>query len=504
MASELYTTRSRKDIHGKGLELTGTKNIDEQTKDAILAVFNCFDTGFKDQKGTFDIVLPPLSGRLHETFILRDRTVIDRKRNGRKYVVQKLSLTPFDLKAVEHMLQVLEIAQGHAESKGAFDKGGILEGWNKVKYYNVKGGVTKNNPGTQIGQKILYEYDKQGNPFAAWRVMKFVGGEIYDKLEDIGVKIEDTKCRRRSLLKAAELLGEALARFVILMNFVPEDAQFIDTLPGFHNTQGYIDEVNDLLAGKKVPVRPGKSIIIAKMVDGLFSEGHKNGKYTVRIGRMIEIFRSTCFLADAFKGLPPSLQRVVAHGDPKVNNVIWATDETGSPHHVKCFIDMDTIGIYTALDDFGDASRSIINVFGENIWKEEKTLDEIMLDKEVLEKLVKGYLKGIKSIYYDLNLEELKVYLYRAVAVYFFQLGTRFLKAFISELDRPADGDGKQHFVYFVKQSEEVEDANLRRAEIQYTALVRFLKESREELKLDELDIKVNGLRDPIGWQTHA
>jgi len=485
--------------------MTGTKNIDKQAKDFIMAAFNRFDTGFKAQEGNCDIALPPLSGRLHKTFILNDATVTGGNGNSRKYVVQKLSLTPFDLKAVEHMLQLLEIAQGHAESKGSFDKGGILEGWTKVRYYDVEGGRTKEISGMQVGQKILYESDEQGKSFTAWRVMEFVEGPIYDKLADIGEDTKDIQCRRQPQLKAAELLGEAMAKFVILMSFMPEDVQFMDTLPGFHDTQGYIDEVNDLLAGEKVPVRPGRGTLLAKMVDGLLDDRYQNGKYTARVEGMIEIFRSTSSLADAFKDLPPNLRRAIAHGDLKVNNVIWATDETGRPDHVKCFIDLDTIGIYTAFDDFGDAARSIINVLGENIWKEERTLNEIVLDKEALEKLVKGYLKGIKNLYDKSNLEELKVCLHRAVAVYFFQLGTRFLKAFLSELDGPADGDSKRHFVYFIKRSDEdLEDTNLRLAEVQYMALVRFLRGFEEELKLDKLNIMLDDLREPLGWRARS
>jgi hypothetical protein len=357
----------------------------------------------------------------------------------------------------------------------------------------------------QVGQKILYESDEQGKSFTAWRVMEFVEGPIYDKLADIGEDTKDIQCRRQPQLKAAELLGEAMAKFVILMSFMPEDVQFMDTLPGFHDTQGYIDEVNDLLAGEKVPVRPGRGTLLAKMVDGLLDDRYQNGKYTARVEGMIEIFRSTSSLADAFKDLPPNLRRAIAHGDLKVNNVIWATDETGRPDHVKCFIDLDTIGIYTAFDDFGDAARSIINVLGENIWKEERTLNEIVLDKEALEKLVKGYLKGIKNLYDKSNLEELKICLHRAVAVYFFQLGTRFLKAFLSELDEPTDGDSKRHFVYFIKRSDQdLEDTNLRLAEVQYTVLVRFLKEFKDELKLDELNIMLDDLREPLGWPARS
>jgi len=483
--------------------MAGTKNIDKQAKDSIIAAFNRFDTGFKAQKGNCDIALPPLSGRLHRTFILNDVTVPCENRNGRKYVVQRLSLTPFDLKAVEHMLRLLEIGQGHAESKGAYEKGGILEGWTKVRYYDVEGGGTKEISGMQVGQKILYEFDKQGNPFTAWRVMEFVEGGIYDKLADIGEDIEDAQYRRQSQLRAAELLGEGMAKFVTLMSFMPEDAQFMDTLPGFHDTQGYVGEVNDLLAGQEVPVRPGKGTPLAKMVDVLLDDRYQNGKYTARVRRMIEIFRSTSSLADSFNGLPPNLRRAIAHGDLKVNNVIWATDEMGRPDHVKCFIDLDTVGIYTAFDDFGDAARSIINVLGENIWKEGRNLKEIVLDREVLENLVRGYLRGIKNLYIKSNLEELRVFLHRAVAVYFFQLGTRFLKAFLSELDRPADGDSKRHFVYFIKRSDEdLEETNLRLAEVQYTALIRFLREFKDELKLDELNIVLNDLREPLGWRT--
>jgi hypothetical protein len=206
-------------------------------------------------------------------------------------------------------------------------------------------------------------------------------------------------------------------------------------------------------------------------------------------------------LSKALTYLPTNFKKVIAHGDLKINNVIWKTDKIGCPQYVKCFIDLDTIGIYTALDDFGDAARSIINIYGENIWKEGKKINDVKLDKEILEKLIKGYLRIIKKSLTLSSLEEIKVYLYRAVSVYFFQLGTRFLKAFMSELYKPNNGDKKRHFVYFSKHSDsDTEDTNLCLAEIQYMALVRFLKEFKEKMKFDELNIRPEELKVPFGW----
>lgn len=485
--------------------MTGSNNLNEQTKHSIIVAFNRFDTGFEARKDNCDVMLPPLSGRLHKTFILNgNKTGYG---NNKKYVVQKLNLTIFDLKAVEHMLRLLEVAQERAQAKGTFDKGGILEGWTKVKYYNVINGETRKFLGILAGQKILYESDEKGNRFAAWRVMEFVDGRIYDKLVDIG-SLKSVKHRRQYQLEAADLFGQAIAKFGILTHFIPRNARFMNTLPGFHDTQGYIDEMEDLLSGKRVPVRPsahvGNNAFLAKMIDGLLDGRYQKGVYISRVRRMIEIFRNTKFLANTFKYLPLNLQHSISHGDLKINNVIWAMDEMGRPNHVKCFIDLDTIGIYTALDDFGDASRSIINVLGENIWEEGKVLDEIVLDKDVLEKLIEGYLKVAVNFLGNLTLEELKTYLYRAVAVYFFQLGTRFLKAFVSELCESYEGDNKRHFVYFIKHADDdLPDKNLRLAEIQYTALVRFLKNSMEDLRLNELSIELKDLREPIGWSRH-
>jgi hypothetical protein len=495
--------------HGFGL----AEDLGEQANDLVMAVFNRFDAEFSARHGNCDIASPPLAGRLHKTMILADTNNAEKNGDNKKYVVQKLRLKPFDLEAVEHMFQLLEVAQEQAESKGAFKEGGVLDGWTKIRYYDAKDGETKEVCGREIGQKILYEHDERGNPTVAWRVMEFVEGRIYDKLADIGGEEKDPQGRRQCQLKAAKLLGEAIARFAILVNFVPKDAQFKDTLYGFHDTQGYVDEVNALLAGKKVPICPGKGTPLAKMIDGLLDGGYQNGKYAARTKRMIEIFRSASSLAGAFESLPPCLQRTIAHGDLKINNVIWAIDETGRPDHIKCFIDLDTIGVYTALDDFGDAARSMINILGEEIWEEDKTLADIVLDREVLEKLIEGYLDAIKKMFGflaknvqgttndQLNIADLRVCLHRAVATYFFQLGTRFFKAFMSEPAEPADGGNKRHFVYFVKQSEDdLEDRNLRLAEVQYAALVRFLKGFKDELDLDAMGIKPNDIREPLGW----
>jgi len=472
------------------------KKIDKETRLSVITAFNRFIRESETCDEKCEISLPALSGRLHKTFIL---TVKDREKE--KYVVQKLRMFPFNLKAVEFMLQLIEIAQNQAEALGAFDKNGVLEGWCKVKFLDVAGKKTVKIAGKKVGRKILFEYDKKGNPFSAWRVMEYVEGAIYNGIADIGEDFEKD-IKRKHQLVTAELLGEAIAHFSILMSFTPKKVKYQNTLLGFHNTKAYVHELESLLRGEKVQVLPGNTSFPTRMIKGLINGAYRNGIYTLRVKRMIEIFRKTSLLAGIFENLPKILSKGVAHGDLKFNNVIWATDSLGLPEHVLCFIDLDSIGVYTALDDFGDAARSIINVLGEEIWKTGNSLEDILLDREILERLIQGYSKGFEKKYKKFNIENLKIYLYRAVALYFFQLGTRFFKSFISEYDNSNSNDKKQHFVYFVKQSDDdIEDKNLRLAEVQYTALIRFLKEYKIKLRLDELKIDPNQIDEPVGWK---
>jgi hypothetical protein len=152
------------------------------------------------------------------------------------------------------------------------------------------------------------------------------------------------------------------------------------------------------------------------------------------------------------------------------------------------------------VDDFGDAARSLINVFGEEIWEKNRTLNDIVIDGDILEKLIEGYLNGIGKNT-KINLVKLRFFLLRAAAIYFFQTGTRFLKDFISEIDVPYEDDNKRHFVYFRRQeNEKFKDKNLRLAEVQYFALVRFLKKYKNNLKLDKLNMTLSSLPEPLGW----
>ena len=112
--------------------------IDQQIINDVITAFNSFYTGFKAQKEDCKIKLPILSGRLHKTYILEVKKNVKRNDIAKKYIIQNLSLKIFDLKSIEYMIQLFDIAQEKAEAEGAFSKGGILEGWTKIKYFNVE------------------------------------------------------------------------------------------------------------------------------------------------------------------------------------------------------------------------------------------------------------------------------------------------------------------------------------------------------------------------------
>lgn len=84
--------------------------------------------------------------------------------------------------------------------------------------------------------------------------------------------------------------------------------------------------------------------------------------------------------------LPPiaSVRTRVAHGDPKLNNVMFSG---GEPREAICLIDLDTVGPLSLPYELGDAWRSWCNPRGEDA-------TEARFDLAVFEASVEGYRAG--------------------------------------------------------------------------------------------------------------
>jgi Ser/Thr protein kinase RdoA (MazF antagonist) len=129
------------------------------------------------------------------------------------------------------------------------------------------------------------------------------------------------------------------------------------------------------------------------------------------------------------------------HGDPKITNVM-IDQFTGKG---TCIVDLDTVKPGLIHYDIGDAVRSSCNPAGE----ETTDLNDVFLDLELFEALVRGYLAEAKGFLTD----EDKRYLFDSIRLITFELGLRFFADYLA-------GD-----VYF-KTSHEGQ--NLNRARVQF------------------------------------
>jgi Ser/Thr protein kinase RdoA (MazF antagonist) len=108
------------------------------------------------------------------------------------------------------------------------------------------------------------------------------------------------------------------------------------------------------------------------------------------------------------------------HNDTKFDNVL-IDDETGAGF---CVIDLDTVMPGSALYDFGDAARSMVNPVAED----ERQLDKVALRLDAFEQLAKGFLDATRAYLTSLEIELLPF----SAKLMTLECGIRFLTDFIN------------------------------------------------------------------------
>lgn len=215
--------------------------------------------------------------------------------------------------------------------------------------------------------------------------------------------------------------GTVLGQFHRLISGI-EPELLHDTLPGYHETPGYLakyDEITQMDAAKEL-------IAGSEQVRGLHQ------------------------FVDARRDFAPVLQNALdagelqtrlIHGDPKVSNIM-IDDDSGKG---TAMIDLDTVKPGLIQTDFGDALRSLCNRAGE----ETENLFDVGFDLDLCDAFVQGYMTYAKEF---LSPHDRK-YLYDSVRLITFELGLRFFQDYLA-------GN-----VYFKVQSPE---QNLHRAQVQF------------------------------------
>ena len=215
--------------------------------------------------------------------------------------------------------------------------------------------------------------------------------------------------------------GTVMGHFHRLISGI-DPATLHDTLPGYHETPGYLVKYDEVVVSER-----GRDLI-----------AHSD---PVRIlHQFIEARRGmVSVLQDALAA--GELQTRLIHGDPKVSNIMIDEDSGKG----TAMIDLDTVKPGLIHYDFGDALRSLCNRAGE----ETDDLSEVAFDLDLCDAFVRGYMIYAR----DFLTEKDRAYLYDSVWLITFELGLRFFQDYLA-------GD-----IYFKTREPE---QNLHRAQVQF------------------------------------
>ncbi|HZE21707.1 MAG TPA: aminoglycoside phosphotransferase family protein [Desulfobaccales bacterium] len=215
-----------------------------------------------------------------------------------------------------------------------------------------------------------------------WRALSFIeGAETFDTIRDEG---------------QAWQVGYALGMFHNLLSDLPPE-HLADTLPGFHQTPGYLAHYDQVLAKCGAKLTP-------EVKYGLRLVAARRGW-----ARVLEEARAAGRLR-----LRP------IHGDPKVNNVMLdkATGEAVS------LVDLDTVKPGLVHYDIGDCLRSGGNPDGE----ETEDWETVRFDPELGRGILAGYLSQAR----DFLTGDDYAYLADAIRLLAFELGLRFFTDYLA------------------------------------------------------------------------
>jgi hypothetical protein len=326
--------------------------------------------------------------------------------NIREYLLQMLNTEVFTRPdtVMDTMVSCIR-AQNKALSEIALQ--GDAE-WESIRLIPTKDGAA-------------YLKTDDSDPPQYWRMMARIRNvRSYGSLNEIPSSDER--------LRIAEEAGKGLALFRTLtagMNVkeVPEP------LPGYRNTALYYDQLDSVLKGNRTfeesLVRLPSDPTLRQSTGRHFLVQLDPHKYRIRmknpqVRRLAALAlenRSYCLKLQK-KLKSGNLRTVVVHGDTKLDNFLFSTI-TGK---VKALVDLDTVMPHTWLSDWGDMTRSLINVSGEKMGNP----DGIKIDLDIFKALARGFIGSSRPL--PRHEVELMVDAARIMAL---ELGVRFLTDYV-------------------------------------------------------------------------
>ncbi|MEM9281337.1 MAG: aminoglycoside phosphotransferase family protein [Verrucomicrobiota bacterium] len=332
------------------------------------------------------VTLQPIgAGNVNDTYRVILRTTFSEE----QYILQKINRAVFTDPAA--VMSNMKAVTDHAHARIAAEVEQSDRIWQLPRVIPAKGG----------GDFVI---DSDGE---FWRALSMIASTTsYEKV---------------AIPEHAAEAGRVLGHFQRIISDFPID-RLKDTLPGFHITPGYLLHYDECLADEGAMMRLEAS-----------SEAR-------RLSQFVEARRDFAAVLESAKEEGKLIERPI-HGDPKITNVM-IDQFTGKGTSI---VDLDTVKPGLIHYDFGDAVRSGCNPAGE----ETNDLSEVILDLNLFEALIKGYLAEARAFLTEHD----KRFLFDSIRLITFELGLRFFADYLA-------GD-----VYF-KTS--YEGQNLNRARVQF------------------------------------
>ena len=378
------------------------------------------------------VVVAPFPGRgninLHTYSVLA---------GGGEYLLQKVNSEVFTLpyRVMKTMIASIN-AQEAGKAAGLCD-----ELWESIELIP-----------TRDGQPFLDLTDEHG--WSVWRLMVLIPSSAsFKSLADVG--------DREDQLALAVQVGRGLATYADLTASI-DQTNLPGSLPGYRDTAHYYRMFHAVTADCRTaaeaePFMP-ESEELRTSTAKLFLVAAEESEFQARLNDSqlrpyIELIRreerGAMALWEAVRS--GQIRPSVIHGDPKIENFLFCSHTL----RVKALVDLDTIMPFTWLADFGDMTRSLVNVAGEK----ERDLDKVKIDREVFEAVASGFLATAKKL-----TDAEAALLVPAILILTLELAIRFLTDYLR-------GD-----VYFQLTPTDPPDLNRVRALVQLVLYERFVE----------------------------
>ncbi len=330
-------------------------------------------------------VSPTGSGNVNDTYLAIFRTTFSEER----FILQRINRKVFADPSL--IMENLRVVTSHVHRRLEAEADDADRIWQLPRIIPTKSGED-------------FIVDEKGD---CWRAISLIASATaYDSIQS---------------LEHAREAGQVLGQFQRLISDI-EPSLLHDTLPGFHVTPHYLEELDAALSTES-----GREL--ARSTTGARA-----------CLKFIKERRDWCPLLEEARASGVLLLRPT-HGDPKISNIM-IDEETGQG---TCIIDLDTVKPGLIHYDFGDCLRSACNPVGED----EQDLEEVYFDTDLCQAIVKGYMKYAAEFLTAAD----RHYLFDSIRLITFELGLRFFADHLA-------GD-----VYFKTR---YEGHNLHRARVQF------------------------------------